>query len=199
MPPADDALQARELRDPRAMRALAHPLRLRLLELAAREGSLTSTRASQLTGESTASCSFHLRQLAKYGFIEEAEGGRGRERPWRIARLDTRWSSVHADLESAAAADALTAELLARDLRALEAYLRQRAAYPEEWRDAGLMSTSLLFLTAAELDQLGRDYMQLVRGYLDRTLEPALRPDAARPVRIVALAVPLPPDVPPTE
>src|SRR6266545_2466652 len=83
--------ESREL-DPRAMRALAHPLRLTLLELAGLEGSLTATRAATLTGESSASCSFHLRQLAKYGFLEEAEGGEGRERPWRLRTLSHRWS-----------------------------------------------------------------------------------------------------------
>src|ERR1051326_5509959 len=73
----------RELRDPQAFRALAHPLRLTLIELLTREGSLTATEAAELTGESPASCSFHFRQLAKYGFVEDAGGGHGRERPWR--------------------------------------------------------------------------------------------------------------------
>src|SRR5919109_995588 len=181
----EEQLEPRELHDPKAMRALAHPLRLKLLELTAREGSLTSTRASELTGESTASCSFHLRQLAKYGFIEEAEGGRGRERPWRTARLDTRWSALQPDLESAEAADALSAQLLQRDLSALDAYVRQRRLYPPEWQDAGLMSTSLLFVTADELEALGREYMDMVRGYLERTVDPAERPEGAKPVRLV--------------
>lgn len=69
-----------------ALRALAHPIRLHLLQLAASEGSVTSTTASERTGESTANCSFHLRLLAKYGFLEPAVGGRSRrERPWRLA------------------------------------------------------------------------------------------------------------------
>jgi hypothetical protein len=70
----------------RALRALAHPIRLQLLQVAASEGSVTSTTASERTGESTANCSFHLRLLAKYGFLEPAVGTRGRrERPWRLA------------------------------------------------------------------------------------------------------------------
>src|SRR5919108_2121595 len=72
-----------ELTDPRALRALAHPIRLALLGALRREGPLTATQAGALVGESAASCSFHLRQLAKYGLVEEAGGGRGRERPWR--------------------------------------------------------------------------------------------------------------------
>src|SRR5262245_14833912 len=70
--------------DPVAMRALAHQTRLSLLDLLAVEGSATATRCAAVLGESAASCSFHLRQLAKYGFVEEAPGGTGRQRPWRL-------------------------------------------------------------------------------------------------------------------
>ena len=90
-----------ELSDPRALRALAHPTRLAIRELLLREGSLTATQASRLLGESTASTSYHLRQLAKYGFIEPAEGGRGRERPWRATESSQRWSGVSPDAEVA--------------------------------------------------------------------------------------------------
>src|ERR1700722_12506800 len=74
---------AKRLRDPRALRALAHPTRLSLVGLLRVEGPLTAARAAELLGESSASMSFHLRQLAKYGLVEEAGGGKGRERPWR--------------------------------------------------------------------------------------------------------------------
>ena len=190
-------LEERELRDPRAMRALAHPLRLKLLELLTREGTLTSTQAAGATNESTASCSFHLRQLAKYGFVEEAEGGRGRERPWRAVVRDTRWSTVHRDAETSAAADALTAQLLERDLAALRDFLARRGDYPSEWQDAaGLVSTSLLYLRATELENLSRRHLELCRRYRTRTADPSRRPDDAVPVRLVVLAAPLPDDAP---
>src|SRR5260370_30464032 len=80
----DDAAQSvKRLTDPRALRALAHPIRLALLGMLRSEGLLTATRAGELLGESSASCSFHLRQLAKYGLVEEARGGQGRQPPWR--------------------------------------------------------------------------------------------------------------------
>ena len=66
------------LTDPRAIRALAHPLRWALLEALGQAGTLTATQASEMLGESPANCAFHLRTLAKYGFVEEAGGGRGR-------------------------------------------------------------------------------------------------------------------------
>ena len=73
------------LTDPRMIRAIAHPVRMALIEAMEQTESrtITATQASELLGESPANCAFHLRTLAKYGFVEEAGGGRGRERPWR--------------------------------------------------------------------------------------------------------------------
>src|SRR5687767_497769 len=68
--------------DPERMRALAHPLRLALLQYLDDVGEATATQCARHTGESVANCSFHLRLLARYGFVEPAEQ-RGRERPWR--------------------------------------------------------------------------------------------------------------------
>jgi len=69
---ANDLPEPRELTDPKVMRALTHPVRLALLEVLATEGPLTATEAGELIGESPTTCSFHFRQLKKYGFIEEA-------------------------------------------------------------------------------------------------------------------------------
>jgi predicted transcriptional regulator len=69
--PRDDQLQL-DLTDPKAMRALAHPLRWALLEALTHAGTLTATQASEMLGESPTNCAFHLRTLAKYGFVEEA-------------------------------------------------------------------------------------------------------------------------------
>src|SRR3954468_4033452 len=86
---SDDPLRGRgvELTDPRAMRAYAHPVRLALVGLVRRPGPLTATQAAARLGESSGTTSFHLRQLAKYGFCEEAGGGKGREKPWRGTEL----------------------------------------------------------------------------------------------------------------
>ena len=81
-----------ELTDPRAMRAYAHPVRMALIGLLRTQGPLTATQAAEQLGESSGTCSFHLRQLAKYGFCEEAGGGRGREKPWRATAMFTTWN-----------------------------------------------------------------------------------------------------------
>jgi DNA-binding transcriptional ArsR family regulator len=83
-----------ELTDPRALRALAHPLRVQLLALLRREGPMTATQLSEHVGESPASCSFHLRQLARYGLIAEAGVGPGRQRPWKATSQLTTWTTV---------------------------------------------------------------------------------------------------------
>ncbi len=92
-----------EITDPRALRAYAHPIRLKLVGLLRRSGPLTATQAGEKIGESPASCSFHLRQLAKYGLVEEAGGGKGRERPWRATAISTEWAASGSDPATAEA------------------------------------------------------------------------------------------------
>jgi len=65
-----------------------------LVALLRRDGAQTATQAAKATGESVASCSFHLRQMAKYGLVEQAGGGRGREKPWRATAMFTDWDSA---------------------------------------------------------------------------------------------------------
>src|SRR5262249_4606376 len=72
-----------EITDPRLFRALSHPVRIALVEELTLHGPMTATEVGERIGESPTTCSFHLRQLAKYGFVEEAGGGKGRARPWR--------------------------------------------------------------------------------------------------------------------
>src|SRR5262249_42524644 len=99
---------AAPLTDTLAMRALAHPVRVALIELLAVVDTLTATQASELLGESPANCAFHLRTLAKYGFVQEAGGGRGRERPWKSADRHIAISTKQDDPRAATAAGALS-------------------------------------------------------------------------------------------
>src|SRR6478752_499503 len=80
-----DTQPSREISDPKAMRALAHPVRLAILDVMRIEGELTATRAAEVLKQSPGNMSWHLQMLAKYGFIVEAEGAKGRSRPWKIA------------------------------------------------------------------------------------------------------------------
>jgi predicted ArsR family transcriptional regulator len=184
----------RRLSDPRTLRALAHPSRLALLELMAREGSLTVTRASELLGESSASCSYHLRQLAKYGFVEPAGGGRGRERPWRRTSRGQSYTEAEGSVEARAAAETLTSLIVDRHLHTISRWLEGRRHEPEEWRRAAGFSDRILYVTPEELSRLDQRVFDLIdeAGYAQRTDEPDMRPSGARAVSIMVYAVPLP-------
>src|ERR1700730_15563204 len=95
------------LTDPRALRAYAHPVRMALVGLLRTEGPLTATRGAELLGESSGTCSFHLRQLARYGLVEEAGGGTGREKPWRATTTSTAWDATGGGPPETAAATGL--------------------------------------------------------------------------------------------
>jgi DNA-binding transcriptional ArsR family regulator len=182
----------RPLRDPAALRALAHPLRLKILEALAVHGPATATELSDRVDESPANCSWHLRQLARYGFIEETGGGTGRQRPWRLVPGGTTWADRDEpdDRELARAGDATTEVLLDREYAALRHWLAQRRTAPVEWRDAAYLGQSIAFLTPEELTGLGEELLAILLRYQDRLTDPAQRPPGARPVRLVAWSTP---------
>src|SRR3990170_4521291 len=115
-----------ELGDPTALRALAHPVRIQLLGLLRREGPLTASEAGRRLGESSGSASYHLRQLARFALVEEAGGGRGRERPWRATSLFTSWPNVADTPELAEASQALERFVLERYVERLERWFARR-------------------------------------------------------------------------
>src|SRR5580658_1958187 len=90
----------REVSDLDSLRALSHPVRIALVEALALHGPLTATEVGALIGESPTTCSFHLRQLARYDFVEEAGGGKGRARPWKLKSLGLSFSEVDVDAEA---------------------------------------------------------------------------------------------------
>ncbi|MFK0226777.1 winged helix-turn-helix domain-containing protein [Streptomyces sp. NPDC090303] len=186
------------LTDPRALRAYAHPLRMSLVGLLRSSGPFTATRAAELTGESVASCSYHLRILAKYGLVEEAPGGRGREKPWQATARYTEWPEYSEDAAVAEAADALSTAVAERYFERATRAMENRHRLPREWREAEEFGDSLLHLTPEELAGLGRGIEELLRPYEARTSDPSLRPEGARPVSILRIAY-LDQDIPDNE
>jgi DNA-binding transcriptional ArsR family regulator len=178
-------------RDPQAIRALAHPVRMALIELLVHTGTLTATQASEALGESPANCAFHLRTLAKYGFVEEAGGGRGRERPWRRTHVGLKFDTASENQEYAAATQLLQNTWLSRLLARAQSALAARDSWPEEWRDRLGEQEIITYLTPAEADQLSRDMIAAVSKYFDRLDHPERRPANAMPVEIVTMAYPL--------
>jgi DNA-binding transcriptional ArsR family regulator len=187
----DETHGRRDISDPRAMRALAHPMRMALLEAIMREGSLTATKAAELLDDSPGNMSWHLQTLAKYGYIEEAGGGRGRSRPWRIVDVTYCFESVTSDPEHAAAAEALEATLHQNINQNLRAWWSQRLAYSEEWRRAAFSIFDATYLTPEEMNQLSDDINELLKPYSGRSTDKCQRPKGSEPVQVMALGHPV--------
>jgi DNA-binding MarR family transcriptional regulator len=177
--------------DPRAMRALAHPVRLALIEALAVEGTATATRCAELLGESQANCSFHLRQLAKYGFVEEAPSEDRRERPWRLTTVDQNVAAVQPDVRSAVAADHLSRVFLRREADRMLRWVDTHHDEPEEWQHAAFSSALGAPLTAEELREVADRIWEIVQPYIPRIEDTSLRPEGARWVRIFATGFPV--------
>lgn len=174
----------------RALRAYAHPVRMKLILALRTRGPLTATQAGRLLGESSGTCSFHLRQLAKYGLVEEAGGGTGREKPWRATAPLTSWRNSSDDPEMVAATGLLGAVQVEHYFEEVTRWLDRSAAEPPQWRDAAMLGDRLLYVTADELKDLSHRIMHLVDEYFDRTQDPALRPEGARQVTYLHVAFP---------
>lgn len=179
-----------ELTDPRALRAYAHPIRMALLGILRRDGPRTATQAAAEIGESVASCSFHLRQLARYGLVEEVEGVRGRAKPWRATARYTSWRSDSDDPATAAATIALDRAVLDHYHRDAAAWLDRRSHESAQWRRAGQSSDYLAYLTADETSELAERFHAAIEEYADRAADPGKRPPGARPVRLIHLMFP---------
>ncbi len=184
--------QAETLTDPRAMRALTHPLRLALIELLWSEGSVNATEAAAELGESQASCSFHLRQLAKFGFVEEVQGVRGRARPWRLSRRGVRVANVQDDPEAEIAWSALERLLRDRQMARYRAWLESRSTHPRVWQEAAYHTHSVAWLTPDELSDAAEQITALMSGlFADRRDDPTARPAGARPVELLSIGFPI--------
>jgi hypothetical protein len=189
--PADTWDEPLKLTDPKAMRALAHPVRMALLDLLGVAGTLTATQASEILGESPANCAFHLRTLAKYGFAREAGGGRGRERPWTRTRRVISISSAQQDNPQAAiAAGALGSVYFERWVERARRVFGSRERLPG-WERATRMNRSAVFLTAEETVQVGREIEEIIDRYRGRERDLSQRPAGGMPVEVALFTSPL--------
>ncbi|HUA28846.1 MAG TPA: helix-turn-helix domain-containing protein [Streptosporangiaceae bacterium] len=182
-----------EIRDPKMMRALAHPMRVALLEAigGSDAGTLTATEASELLGESPANCAFHLRTLAKYGFLEEAGGGRGRERPWRLSYRRLELVPPQQDPQTRLAAEATATIWLDRWLERARERLMRMFRFPGDWQDAAIASETDTYLTAQEAKDLNEGLRRLMEPYRDRRHDASLRPPDSLRYEVLFFGYPL--------
>ena len=172
-PGAAGAGEPSVLTDATGMRAIAHPVRMALLELFGFRETLTATQASEALGESPANCAFHLRTLAKYGFVREAGGGRGRERPWMLASRHVRITTELPDPQAALAAGELGRLMFERWVERARRELGAGSRVPG-WEHATSWTGTHAFLTAAEAQELMDEMRLLLDKYEDRLANPAL-------------------------
>lgn len=156
-PPVDDSV---DVRDPRALRALAHPLRMSLLAALRMDGPSTATRLAERLGESSGSTSYHLRQLAAFGFVEEVPGeGDARERWWRARHRSTRWDTGDLLDEPAGreVVEEMSHRLLAQQRRLLAQHATEREELDDSWRAAVSLNDWALRLSPDSARELGEE------------------------------------------
>jgi DNA-binding transcriptional ArsR family regulator len=182
---ADDHL---ELTDPRAMRALAHPARLAILELLHLNGTANATEVAREVGGSPQAASYHLRALAKWGLVREAASSDARETRWELSARSVSFASGDDSPQFSSAARALGRRILERDERLIGAYLDREGTEPKEWRDAATFSSGSFYLTKEELHELAAQLRDVLTPY-ERPTE-AERPEGSRRIHVVFRAVP---------
>lgn len=151
---------------------------------------MTATEAAARLGYSSGLCSFHLRQLARYGRIEEIPQSGGRARPWRL-----RQETADSDVDSGAGPDTASVSGFGELARGLEdesyqQWLAQKEQAPEEWRLDEAFS-AVVYLTPEELAAVAATVRRTLARYQDREQRPSIRPAGARPVAVVSRLFPL--------
>lgn len=189
----DQHQRRRLLDDPLAIRALAHPLRLELQALVGRAGLITAAEAARELGISQGLASHHLRQLGKYGFIEQVEGEDNRARPWRLVSTSQTWRGADKTPQGAAAAAVLEQVLAERSLSQFVDWQERREDWPQAWREHTGIDHSTVYLTQQEVAELEVAIDQCIDRYRrQRPIDDIdARPEGSVPVDITLLAVPL--------
>ncbi|AJC53381.1 MULTISPECIES: winged helix-turn-helix domain-containing protein [Streptomyces] len=159
----------------------AHEVRTALLDLLAEVGTVTATEAAARLGHSSGLCSFHLRQLARHGHIEEAPHSGGRARPWRLRRSTPVAGPSAEDFGD-----------LARGLEdeSWQRWLEQRGQVPADWRRDEAFS-AVAYLTPEEMSRVAAAIRKALAPYGDREQRPLARPEGARPVALITRLFPL--------
>jgi predicted ArsR family transcriptional regulator len=184
-----DPRRTRLLDDPVAIRAMAHPIRLDLRGLLAQEGPMTAADAARRLGISQALASHHLRQLAKYDFVEPAPGKDNRERPWRVVSTSQSWKDAFKTPEGAAAANVLEQLLAERALEELATWQERRPDEDSIWRDHSGIGHTGVYLTGEELTELVEDIDALLHRYVEERPidDKSTRPPGSRHVSITQI------------
>ncbi|GED87573.1 ArsR/SmtB family transcription factor [Streptomyces sp. NPDC088353] len=159
----------RKVTDLGTLKALAHPLRMKLYRLLFVAEAATASHLAEQVDEAVSLVSYHLRKLAEHGLIEAAEprSGDARERWWQPASdgVSIRDEDFRDAPEKVTAHLAASRLFLEQRVEMYRTYLDERLHWGREWNDAAFDSESLLRLTAAELAELKKDVHDLLTKY----------------------------------
>ena len=174
---------------------LGHPLRAALLDLLARRDTLTSTQAARELGESSGACSFHLRQLERYGQIEPVPDQPGRARPWRLVTARPAGQGEAGEAGGAGEAGDEFGEL-ARELEneGYRRWLAGRDTAPPGWHDEAF--STVLHLTPEQVTELAAAIRAVITQY-GQARHGAGAATSTLPVGVVARLFPLLPPADP--
>lgn len=159
--------------DPKALRALAHPLRLDLLDRLMSFGEQTAAQCAEAVGSTASNCSYHLRALARVGLVEAGSSSDRRERPWRATSTGLEFGPADPASPPTAAGMALDELSLARGEELTRRASRRHHDQPPDWRAAEAYHDYALKLTASELSQLVGQIDRLVRPFIAMTRDEA--------------------------
>jgi DNA-binding transcriptional ArsR family regulator len=182
----------RVIDDPLVIRALAHPLRHKLMSIIGGLGQATTADAARELGISHGLASHHLRQLAKYGFVKQVKGKDHRERPWRLVATSYKWGAVRSTPEGQNAVDVLEQILAEQTLESFLDWQQRRKSWPERWEEPTGIGQSTVYLTQAELTEIAAAFDALLLRYInERPLDDVRsRPARSVPVSFTLFAVP---------
>ncbi|MBF4163505.1 ArsR/SmtB family transcription factor [Nocardioides acrostichi] len=181
----------RRLTQPRELRALAHPVRIAIIEQLSLDGPLTATELADRLDETPANCSWHLRKLAEHELVEEAPSEGGRRRPWRLPVIGLEFQDADDEPETHRAATAFSEMVVGRAVERLRESHERAPREPHAWRRAATTSQSMAWLTAEELEEVNEAIRQVLLRHSERIEDPSARPEGARLCEMVAWGVPV--------
>lgn len=193
--PSEGAFERSPRLDASALKAYAHPLRLRMIRYLNDHGAATATELAKHLDESTGQTSYHLRQLARHGLVEEdTERGTGRERWWRSRSFQVDATHLREDPGLSQAAAILLHGVVQDRAEALDRWIGQAETAPQEWIDVSLHSQSTLVLSPAELAEMNQAVGEVVDRFtaVSRARQADGRLEGTRRVRAYYDAFPLP-------
>jgi len=177
--------------DPRAILALAHPARLRIIDKLYGGAEMTASELADLVGKTASAVSYHLRALERWGILVRSQPRPdGRERPWRAAGRSLRLD-VQSDQTQALAQGVVLGTYVTHLAEEVRAWSHSEHTLAEEWQDVALFNRGLPWLTAEEAEDLGADLTAVVKEYAKGRRDAGKRPKGSRQVRVFVAVFPV--------